>query len=196
MPISDLIKGIDAPFDVKQNALNLPYRDYILVSFYTDEFNLKNYTNYKTLNNMTPDNWIYLQERDAIAARIQIMNNWSPYLVKDFENKYLVSLEYFVNETEEFWQKSDDEIIAIAQKEAQKYNLFSPKSILKSFVIKEKKAYPAYFGTYKFIDKIKSYLSKYDNLYLIGRNGQHKYNNMDEAMICGINIAREIIKNG
>ena len=95
IPISDLIKGIDAPFDIKQNALNLPYRDYILVSFYTDEFRLKNYTDYKTLNNITPDNWIYLQERDAIAARIQIMNNWSPYLVKDFENKYLISLEYF-----------------------------------------------------------------------------------------------------
>lgn len=196
IPISDLIKGVDAPFDIKQNALNLPYRDYILVSFYTDEFNLKNYTEYKTIKNITPDNWIYLQERDAIASRIQFMNNWSPYLVKDFENKYLVSLEYFTNENEDFWQKTDEEIISIAKLEAQKYNLFSPESILKSFVVREKKAYPSYFGSYRYIDKIKSHFSKFNNLYLIGRNGQHKYNNMDEAMICGINIAREIIKNG
>lgn len=196
IPISDLIKGVDAPFDIKQNALNLPYRDYVLVSFYTKEFNLKNYTDYKTVKNTTPDNWLYLQERDALAARIQVMNNWSPYLVQDFENKYLISLEYFTNENEEFWQKTDDEIISIAQQEAKKYNLFSPNSILKSFVIKEKKAYPSYYGSYRFIDKIKSHFAKYNNLYLIGRNGQHQYNNMDEAMICGINIAREIIKNG
>ncbi|MBE7707475.1 MAG: hypothetical protein E7Z88_02085 [Cyanobacteria bacterium SIG27] len=196
IPIKDLIKGLDAPYDIKQEALNLPYRDYILVSFYTNNFNLKNHTDYKTINNITPDCWIYLQENGAIAARIQMMNNWSPYLVSDFQNKYLISLEYFVNENEEFWNKTDDEIISIALMEAQKYNLFSSNDVLKSFVIKEKCAYPSYFGSYKNIDKIKNHLSKTKNLYLAGRNGQHKYNNMDEAMVCGINIAREIIKNG
>ena len=157
---------------------------------------MKNYTNYKTVNNITPDNWLYLQENDAIAARIQVMNNWSPYLVKDFENKYLISLEYFVNENDDLWNKSDADIIKIAQQECEKYNLFNAKSVIKSFVIKEQKAYPAYFGTYKYINKIKEGISKYKNLYLIGRNGQHKYNNMDEAMVCGINIARDIILNG
>ena len=93
MPIKDLIKGLDAPLNIKQNALNLPYRDYILVSFYTNSFNLENTTNYKTINNITPDCWIYLQEKDAIAARIQIMNNWSPYLVKDFRNKFMCSCD-------------------------------------------------------------------------------------------------------
>ena len=193
MPIKDLIKGLDAPYNIKQDALNLPYRDYILASFYTSDFKLKNTTNYKTVGNITPDCWIYLQEPDAIAARIQIMNNWSPYLVKDFKHKYLISLEYFANENDNFWSKSDDEIISIAQMEAQKYNLFEPNNIIDSFIVREKKAYPTYYGTYKNIDKIKKFLAKYNNLYLAGRNGQHKYNNMDEAMICGINIAREII---
>lgn len=193
IPIKDLIKGLDAPFDIKQDALNLPYRDYILVSFYCDKFNLKNITDYKTVNNITPDCWIYLQERDAIAARIQIMNNWSPYLVKDFREKYLISLEYFVNETDDFWNQDDSEIIEIAQNEAAKYNLFSKENILDAFVVRQKKAYPAYFGTYKNIDKIKNYLSNFKNLYLAGRNGQHKYNNMDEAMVCGITVARDII---
>jgi len=193
MPIKDLITGLDAPYDVKQIALSLPYRDYVLVSFYTNNFNLKNTTDYKTINNITPDCWIYLQERDAIAARIQIMNNWSPYLVGDYNKNYLIYLEYFANEKDDFWNKTDNEIIKIAQMEAQKYNLFDNKDILQSFVVREKKAYPAYFGSYKNIDKVNSYISTVKNLYLAGRNGQHKYNNMDEAMICGINVARKII---
>lgn len=191
-PICELIKTLEVPESTKKYALSLPYRDYILVSFYTDKFNLKNYTDYKTINNITPDNWLYLQENDAIAARIQIMNNWSPYLVPDFENKYLISLEYFVNENDYLWLKSDDEIINLAVGECEKYNLFDRKNVIKSFVIKEKKAYPAYYGEYRHINEIKQSIKKYKNLYLIGRNGQHKYNNMDEAMVCGINIAREL----
>ena len=193
IPISELILGLDAPYDVKQNAINLPYRDYVLVSFYTNQFNLKNYSSYKTVNNIAPDCWMYLQEKEAIAARIQIMNNWSPYLVGDFKKNYLISLEYYANDADDFWKQTDETIIQLALGEAQKYNLFNKESVLKSFVIKEKKAYPSYYGSYNSIDKIKSYLAKYSNLYLAGRNGEHKYNNMDEAMLCGINVAREII---
>lgn len=191
-PIKDIVNDLDISEEIKNSAKKLPYRDYILVSFYSDKLNLKNYTDYKTINNTTPDNWLYLQEDNAIAARIQIMNNWSPYLVVDFENKYLVSLEYFVNENDEFWKKTDDEIIKLAALECEKYNLFNSDNIIKTFAIREKKAYPAYFGEYKNIDEIKNALKKYKNLYLIGRNGQHKYNNMDEAMVCGINMAREL----
>ena len=196
IPIKDLIKGVDAPYDIKQDALNLPYRDYILVSFYLDDFKIKNNTNYKTVNNITPDCWIYIQEKEAIVARMQIMNNWSPYLVKQFDKKYLVSLEYFANEGDDFWSKTDKEIIELASFEAEKFNLFDKKDIIDSFVVRQKYAYPVYCGTYKNIDKIKNHLMRYSNLYLIGRNGQHKYNNMDEAMVCGINIARDIIENG
>ncbi|MBQ8636155.1 FAD-dependent oxidoreductase [bacterium] len=195
IPISDLIKAIDVPLNIKQNALNLPYRDYILVSMYSNELNLKNYTDYKTVNNVTPDNWIYLQERDAIAGRIQIMNNWSPYLVEDFENKYLVSLEYFANVGDDLWSKTDDELISIALLECKKYNLFKATSVIKSMVIREQKAYPAYHGSHKNIDSIRNHIAKYKNLYLIGRNGQHKYCNMDEAMNYGIKVARDIILN-
>ena len=154
---------------------------------------MKNYTKFPTVNNITPDCWIYLQEKDAIAARIQIMNNWSPYLVGDFKNKYLVSLEYFVNETDDFYKMTDDEIINFAVNECEKYQLFKKENVIKTKIVRELKAYPSYFGTYANIDKIKNYLNNFDNLYLIGRNGLHKYNNMDEAMICGINVARDII---
>ena len=193
IPVSDLIKGVDAPYDIKQIALALPYRDYILVSFYTNDFYLKNKTEFKTVNNITPECWIYLQEKDAIASRIQIMNNWSPYLVGDFRKYYLVSLEYFANEHDELWDMSDDKIKKLAANECQKYNLFSPANIIKSSVIREKKAYPSYFGSYFNIKYVFEYLKRYKNLFFIGRNGTHQYNNMDEAMVCGINIAREIM---
>ena len=193
IPISDLIKGVDASYDLKQNAINLPYRDYILVSFYTNDFYLKNKTDYKTVNNIAPECWIYLQEKDALASRIQIMNNWSPYLVGDFRKNYLISLEYFVNENDSLWNLSDDELIEIASLECEKYNLFKRKNILKSAVIREKKAYPAYWGSYNELNTIKEFLSSFKNLYLIGRNGQHCYNNMDEAMLSGINVARKIM---
>ena len=194
MPICDLIKGLDAPYNIKQYALNLPYRDYLLVSFYTKSFNLKNQTNYRTVNNITPECWIYLQEPDAVASRIQIMNNWSPYLVGDFKRNYLISLEYYVNEDEFLWNLDDGKIIELALNECKKYNLFYNKDVLKAKVIREKKAYPAYWGSYHKLNEIKKYIATINNLYLIGRNGQHKYNNMDEAMLSGIDVAREIIK--
>ncbi|MBR2069603.1 MAG: NAD(P)-binding protein [Candidatus Gastranaerophilales bacterium] len=194
IPISDIIKSVEAPFDIKQNALNLPYRDYILVSLYTTKFNLKNTTKYPTLNDVTPDNWIYLQEKNTIASRLQIMNNWSPYLVEDFKNKYLVSLEYFCNKNDDLWNLSDDEITKLALSECEKYGFFDRYDIYKTKVIRELKAYPVYSGTYKYINKIKNHLKTYKNLYLMGRCGEHKYINMDLAMVCGINIARDINK--
>ncbi len=191
--ISDLIKGFsNPPQDVKEDALNLPYRDHILVSFYTTEFNIENTTDFPTPNNKAPDSWIYLQEPDALAARFTIVNNWSPWLVGDFKTNYLLSLEYFTNEGDDFWNKSDDEIIEIAKTECLKYNICRPNSILKTHVIREHKAYPSYWGTYKNINRIKEYFASFRNLRLMGRNGIHRYNNMDTAMISGINVAREI----
>ena len=123
------------------------------------------------------------------------MNNWSPYLVSDYKNKYLISLEFFANVGDEIWSMNDKDIIKLAQSECEKYNLFNSDNVIKSFVIREQKAYPSYFGAYKNIDLIREYvLSRFDNIYLSGRNGRHIYCNMDEAMLSGINTAREIIE--
>ena len=190
MPIKDLIKGLnDVPSDVSNIAENLPYRDYILVGFYLDKFNLKNNTNIKTINNICPDNWIYLQDEYITAGRLQIMNNWSPYLVKDFQNKVFISLEYFATEGDSLWEKTEKEMLAIALKDIHNLNLAEKENILDTLVIKVKKAYPAYFGIYSQFDKIKDFLNNYDNLYCIGRNGQHKYNNMDHSMLSGLEAA-------
>lgn len=196
MPIKDLICGLqNIPENIKEVASELPYRDYILAGFYLDKFNLKNNTKIKTVNNICPDSWIYLQDDDITAGRLQIMNNWSPYLVKDFQNKVFISLEYFATEGDELWSKTENEMFEIALKDIKSLNLTEEEHILDKIVVKVKKAYPAYFGSYKDFDKIKNHLKEYKNLYCIGRNGQHKYNNMDHSMLSGIEAVK-CIKNG
>ena len=194
IPIANLIKSFDAPYDIKQYALNLPYRDYILVSLFTSKFNLENNTKFPTVSNKSPCSWIYLQNDDTKASRLQIMNNWSPYMVEDFKDNFIISLEYFCSQNDNLWNMSDYELSKLAISEIEKYNLFSRYDINKSIVIREPKAYPIYSGSYQYIDKIKKYLGQYDNLFLSGRNGLHQYINMDYAMVCGINIARDIVK--
>ena len=187
MPIKDLISGLDnVPENIKMIAADLTYRDYILAGFYLDKFNLKNNTKIKTINNICPDSWIYLQEDDIVAGRLQIMNNWSPYLVKDFKNKVFISLEYFANEGDALWSLSEQEMLNIALKDIKALSLTEEKHILDKIIVKVKKAYPAYFGSYSEFDKVKSFIQSIDNLYCIGRNGQHKYNNMDHSMLSGI----------
>ena len=192
IPLCDLIKVLDAPFDVKQNAINLKYRDYILVALYSKKFNLKNTEKTETCDNIAPDNWIYLQQKGTVASRMQIMNNWSEYLVK---NNYLISMEYFCTEGDKLWSMTDSELSELAISEAIRYSLFNKEDVYKTKVIREKKAYPIYTGSYIHIDKVSDYFKNYKNLYIMGRNGEHKYINMDYAMVCGINIARDINKD-
>lgn len=195
MPIKDLIKGMQyVPKNILEISDNLEYRNYILVSFLCSKFNLKNNTNYPTINNISPDSWIYLQDNNLHAGRLHIMNNFSPYVIDDYKNNVLVNLEYFCNEYDDLWNKDDDNIIDLGISELKKLGIINKNDILYSNCIKVNKAYPAYFGAYKDFEIIKDYINKYENLYCIGRNGQHKYNNMDHSILSGIKVA-EIIAN-
>lgn len=197
MPIKDLVAGLgdNVPSDVKSIARQLPYRDYNLVGLYCNKINLKNNTKIPTINNICPDSWIYIQEDDITAGRLQIMNNWSPYCVKDFKNKVFISLEYFCNEGDELWNTPDDKMIEFGISELEKLNVIKKEDVSDSVRVKVKKAYPAYFGVYKDFDIVKDYISKIPNLYCIGRNGQHKYNNMDHSMLSGIEVVNVIKDN-
>ena len=197
MPVKDLVAGFGeaVPEDVRAIAENLPYRDYILVGLYCNRINLKNNTKIPTINDICPDSWIYIQEDDITAGRMQIMNNWSPYLVKDFQNKVFLSLEYFCNEGDDMWNMSDEDMINFGISELEKLNVITKDDVLDSVRIRVKKAYPAYFGAYKDFDKVKEYLAAIKNLYCIGRNGQHKYNNMDHSMLSGIEAVNVIRDN-
>ncbi len=196
MPLCDLISGMsDVPSDIAEIAAGLPYRDFVTVGLLVNKLNLKNETEIKTLGSIVPDCWIYVQDTGVKLGRIQIFNNWSPYMVADPENTVWIGLEYFCNEGDAFWSMNDGECIAFAVDELVKMGVIdSGTQIFDSHREKIKKAYPAYFDTYKDIDKLTAYLNKYQNLYCVGRNGQHRYNNMDHSMLTSIYAVDSIIK--
>lgn len=190
IPIKDLFtalgpSGIEA--DTYKAAVDLPYRDFITVGLLVDELKIKNKTKIKTLNNIVPDNWIYVQERTVKMGRIQVFNNWSPYMVKDPLHKVWIGLEYFCSEGDKMWNSSDKDFISFAIDELVSMGIIASKEdVIDSCRIRVKKAYPAYFGSYTEFDKVKDYLNTISNLYCVGRNGQHRYNNMDHSMLCSL----------
>ena len=197
MPVKDLISGMgdEPPKLIKEIAEALPYRDFMTVGLLVNRLLLENKTKHKTLGDNVPDCWIYIQERDVKIGRLQIFNNWSPYMLKDPENTVWVGLEYFCNEGDNYWNMSDDEFIDFAASELEKIGIIKKSDILDSVRLRVKKAYPAYFGTYKDFHKVREYLDTIENLYCIGRNGMHRYNNMDHSMLTAIE-AVNCIKNG
>lgn len=196
MPIKDLVCGFNGenvPEDMLNIAKGLPYRDFITVGLLIDKLNLENKTNIKTLGNIVPDCWIYVQEPDVKMGRIQIFNNWSPYLTKDPQNSVWIGLEYFCNENDEFWNMSNEQFIEFAISELIKIGIISSRdNVMDAHREKIKKAYPAYFDTYSQMDKLVEYLNKFDNLYCVGRNGQHRYNNMDHSMVTSFEAVKNI----
>lgn len=194
MPVKDLVLGMGStvPEGIREIAGSLPYRDFITVGLLLKKLEIKNETKIKTVSDIVPDCWIYIQERDVKLGRLQIFNNWSPYMVKDIENTVFIGLEYFCNEGDELWNMSDASFIDFAAGELEKIDVIKRENILDSVRLNVKKAYPAYFGSYEQFGEVRSYLDTVENLYCIGRNGQHKYNNMDHSMLTAIEAVRAI----
>jgi protoporphyrinogen oxidase len=187
MAIKDLVEALDnVPGKVGQIARGLPYRDFLTVGVLVPQevFALRNSTKRFTVNNIAPDCWIYIQDTSVKLGRIQVFNNWSPYLVKDFRNTVWIGMEYFCDEGDKYWAMSDADFIRFATDELVKIGVISStKSILFTHREKVKKAYPAYFDTYSEFGKLREYLDDISNLWCVGRNGQHRYNNMDHSMM-------------
>ena len=185
MPVRDLVAGMnDVPRGIAEVAAGLPYRDYMTLGLLVPKINLKNETKIRTIGNIVPDNWVYVHDRRVSMGRFQIYNNWSPYLVRDIKNTVWLGLEYFTNEGDRLWNLSDEQFTRFAVSEVVKIGLIdSPDKVLDSHVERIKKAYPAYFDTYDRIDEVIAYLNGFDNLFCVGRNGQHRYNNIDHSMM-------------
>lgn len=196
MPLKDMIIGMnDIPPYIKDIALGLPYRDFVTVGLLLDRMNLKNETQIKTISNIIPDCWIYVQDTEVKLGRIQIFNNWSPYMAKDPENTIWIGLEYFCAEGDWYWNMSENEWIKFGTKELIQMRIISSESnVLDGHIEKIKKAYPAYYNTYTKINEVKIYLDSFSNLYCIGRNGQHRYNNMDHSMLTAFEAINNIIE--
>jgi len=192
MPVKDLIDGIDdsIPGNARDVAEGLIYRDFIAVGLLLNKMNPEK--TYGNNSNRIPDTWVYIQEKEVKVGRIQVFNNWSPYLVKD-KDKVWLGLEYFCNEGDNLWSLSDDEIVKLGMDELEKIGLALKEDFIDGKVVRMPKTYPAYFGTYDRFEEIRDYTDRIKNLYLIGRNGMHKYNNQDHSMLTAMIAVDNII---
>lgn len=183
MPVRDLIAGINPapPQDVLRVANGLLYRDFLTIGLLLKKMKPHDHGQPQK-NNMLPDNWIYIQERDVKIGRLQIFNNWSPCMVKDPATIWL-GLEYFCKEGDKLWQMQDDALIQFGAMELAKIDLIDNTDVIDGLVVRMPKAYPAYFGTYDQFNIIRDYVETIENLFLIGRNGMHRYNNQDHSML-------------
>ncbi len=184
MPVTELLDSFDiqVPEEVMQVKKGLSFRDFIIVGLLLTRLKIK-----------SDDNWIYLQEPDIKAGRLQLFNNWSPYMVKD-KSKLWVGVEYCCFETDKIWTQPDKEIIDLAKEELHKIEIINKADVLDGTVVRIPKAYPSYTGTYNQFNIIRNYLDQFENLFLIGRNGMHRYNNMDHSMLTGMVAANNIAK--
>lgn len=163
-------------------AQALPYRDFMTAGLIVKRMKTSDQRAVGPGNGMPPDNWIYIQEPDVKLGRLQIFNNWSPALVAD-PSTISLGLEYFCREGDELWARADSAVLDFAARELEQIGLIDRRDVVDGTVVRVPKAYPAYFGEYRSIDKVRAYLDRFDNLFPIGRNGMHRYNNQDHSML-------------
>jgi protoporphyrinogen oxidase len=182
MPVQELINSMNVPVpkEVKEVSDGLMYRDFITVGLLLHRLKASDTASGEA--KPIKDNWIYIQEPDVLAGRLQIFNNWSPYMVGD-PSKIWVGVEYFCYETDKLWKLPDQDMAALAAEELDKIGIIDKNDVVDSTVLRMPKTYPAYFGTYDRFDQVRDYLSGFSNLFLVGRNGMHKYNNQDHSML-------------
>jgi protoporphyrinogen oxidase len=193
MPVRELVRGISAtapeqvPADVTTVSEGLMYRDFITVGLLASKLAVK-----EKDGSPLKDNWIYIQEPDVVVGRLQIFNNWSPWLVAD-SAKVWIGLEYFCNDTDDLWKLSDEQMTQFAIAEIAKIGILKAEDVEDSHVVRVPKTYPAYFGSYDRFDVIRNYLDGFENLFLVGRNGMHKYNNQDHSMLTAMTAVENIV---
>lgn len=192
MPISELIEKISPapPAEVRQVASGLCYRDFITMGLLVRKLNPTK-DGVGSLN-LVPDTWIYIQEPDVRIGRLQIFNNWSPTMVSTADAIWM-GLEYFCQEGDDLWGMQDEDFFKFAVAELEKINLIDSADVLDWHLVRVPKAYPAYFGAYDRFSVIREYVDTIPNLYLVGRNGMHRYNNQDHSMLTARLAAEDII---
>ena len=190
MPVKDLVNALNPTPDlkIKRVAEGLEYRELITIGLLVKKMKIKDEN-----GNMIPDNWIYIQEKNVKLGRLQIFNNWSPYLVSDPATIWL-GLEYFCQEGDGLWQMSEKDLLLFAEGELKKIGIIEDNAVIDGIVIKVEKAYPGYFGTYNEFDTLRNYLDRCKNLFVVGRNGMHRYNNQDHSMLTAMEAVSKIIK--
>ena len=191
MPMRDLVNAMERggtaiPQNVKEVSEGLIYRDFITIGLLIDKLSVT-----EPDGGLLKDTWIYIQEPDVLVGRLQIFNNWSPYLVEP--GKIWIGLEYFCYETDPLWTMPDDELKKFGAMELEKIGILKASGVLDAHVVRVPKTYPAYFGTYDRFDELRAFTDSFENLFLIGRNGMHKYNNQDHSMLTAMQAVENVI---
>lgn len=195
MPIKNLLRDMDnVPEEMLAIGEGLPYREFITVGVLLKKEDLQK-LNYKQNGAFgMPDCWIYVQDPHVKMGRIQIFNNWSPYMVQNPEETVWMGLEYFCGMDDTDWCRSEEEWIRLAVSELKKMHMvWEDATLLHAHCEKVEKAYPAYFDTYEKMDELIPWLDSVVNLYCIGRNGQHRYNNMDHSMLTAMEAVGHLL---
>ncbi|MEO5591083.1 MAG: NAD(P)/FAD-dependent oxidoreductase [Chitinophagaceae bacterium] len=193
MPVKELfgnLHNIPVPDNVMAIAKNLEYRDFLIAGILVEELAVKE----NDTAGLVKDNWIYIQDGKVKAGRIQVFNNWSPFMVKD-PNTVWLGVEYFCNEKDDFWQQDDKLIAATAIKEMESIGILDPAKVKDSMIARVRKAYPSYYGSYSNFSMVQQFTDSIENLFLIGRNGMHRYNNSDHSMLTAMTAVENIIND-
>ncbi len=183
MPLREVIQKISPPVpkEILDAANNLHYRDFLTVALIINK------------DDVFPDNWIYIHDPEVKVGRIQNFKNWSPYMVPD-QSKTCLGLEYFCFENDSLWSMPDKELIHLGVREIEILGFASQAEVMDGTVVRMPKAYPVYDSKYRdSVAAIRDYLDRFDNLHLIGRNGQHKYNNQDHSMLTAMMAAENVL---
>lgn len=186
MPIKDLVQASASAWSdgIRNIAGSLSYRDFITVGLLYPR---------TAIERKLDDNWIYIQEPGVNVGRVQVFNNWSPYLVADASTLWL-GLEFFCRDDDHLWNMDDQSLKVMAHEEMVKIGLVSATAAIDAVVLRVPKAYPGYFGdAYRNFDELQVALDAVPNLFLVGRNGMHRYNNQDHSMLTAKEAARQIV---
>lgn len=188
MPVRNLVKGLNpsAPNHIDRIASGLEYRAFIIVGLLLKDLKIMD------KEASIKDNWLYVQDKRVQVGRVQLFHNWSPSMTTDPDMNW-IGAEFFCEEGDELWNLSDQEFFKLASKDLQTIGLIDAQGELKGKVVRVPKAYPSYVGTYHQFGKVRTFLNGFDNLYLIGRNGTHRYNNQDHSMLTALEAVKAIV---
>ncbi len=192
MPIRELVRSltnVTVPADIQEISDGLLYRDFMTVGLLTKELRLRDP---EQPDGRITDNWIYVHDPNVQVGRIQVFNNWSEYLVKDPTTTW-IGLEYFCNEGDVLWTMADKDLIELGKQEMERIGVLNADQVIDGTILREKKTYPAYFGTYKRFPELRGFTDSFSNLFLLGRNGMHRYNNQDHSMLTAMVMVDNII---
>jgi protoporphyrinogen oxidase len=194
MPIKHLVAmtAPAPPRNVREVAEHLVYRDFMTVGLLLRELHVRE--DGRAPAARIADNWVYVQEGDVRVGRVQVFNNWSPYMVADRANSVWIGLEYFVNDGDDLWSRPDADMIAFAIDEMVKIDFLRAEDVLDACVLRMPKAYPAYLGSYDRLEDVQRWATSVPNMFLVGRNGMHRYNNQDHSMLTAMLAVDNIVE--